>query len=145
MCADCHTCSPNHRLRLLSMVPIAIMLQELQRELDSKTAAAVAADAELARLRARVDEADAAEAASAAVARDNAALRRQLDEVMLSHEAAVQSKDRALAQVLAPWYMATVVQAHRQMSPSADIILTPAQPSAEVLCIHADRIVWCGV
>ena len=79
----------------------AMTLQELHRELEARAAAAAAAGAELARLRARADEADAAEAANAAVARDNAALRRQLDEVMLSHEAAVQSKDRALAQVLA--------------------------------------------
>jgi hypothetical protein len=77
-----------------------LVLQELQRELEARAATAAAAAAELARLRARADEAAAAEAASAAVAKDNAALRRQLDEVMLSHEAAVQSKDRALAQVL---------------------------------------------
>ena len=73
--------------------------QELQRELEARAVAAAAAGAELARLRARAEEADAGEAASAAVAKDGAALRRQLDEVMLSHEAAVQSRDRALAQV----------------------------------------------
>lgn len=89
------------KLQLLPLfAPTALLLQELQRELEAKAAAAAAAGAELARMRARAEEADAAEAANAAVAKDNAALRRQLDEVMLSHEAAVQSKDRARAQVM---------------------------------------------
>lgn len=77
-------------------------LQELGRELEAQAAAAAAANAELTQLRGRAREADAAEAANSAMAKDNAALRRQLEEVMLSHDAAVQSKDRALAQVQRP-------------------------------------------
>lgn len=73
--------------------------QELRAALDAKAAAAAAADAELHTLRARAEDAAAAEAAAAALSRENGSLKRQLEEVMLSHDAAVQSKDRALAQV----------------------------------------------
>ena len=74
--------------------------QELQQALEAKAEATAAAEAEAAALRARLHMAAAFEVRAAGAERQVGALGAQLEEVMLSHDAAVQSKDRALAQVL---------------------------------------------